>query len=694
MRKIFILVTMLAAANLLSAQKNVGIGTNAPITKLDVNGALALREGVAISLSNGGARGGANDNITLPYITGTTDISSYYHITGPTAAFSLYGIAAVNGSDGEIITLVNNTGYTMTIVNTTSSGAGDSIITQTGGNLVDNASPTEGSSVTMQYSKNANGTGNPGWVVLTTQNFRITNLQGNPVSNTTPSTNQVLQWNGTSWVPSSVTGSPGPSGPSGATGTAGATGPSGPSGLAGATGPSGPSGGTGLIGATGPSGPSGGTGLTGATGPSGPSGGTGLTGATGPSGPSGGTGLTGATGPSGPSGGTGLTGATGPSGPSGGTGLTGATGPSGPSGATGLSGATGPSGPSGGTGLTGATGPSGPSGGTGLTGATGPSGPSGGTGLTGATGPSGPSGGTGLTGATGPSGPSGGTGLTGATGPSGPSGGTGLTGATGPSGPSGGTGLTGATGPSGPSGGTGLTGATGPSGPSGATGLTGPTGASGPSGATGATGPSGATGASGPSGPSGLLTNGTTTGVTPYWNGTSWVVSSTNIYNDGASIGIGTASPTAQLSNTATNIVGSDGYGLTTTSLGWAINTNSAYAIGFYNASTGSSAQGLAVKIAGTASTNRLLDLSTGSSQATAGTSVMVVTGAGTVGIGVTSPAQALDVNGAIHLGSTSTPTTGTVRWNSTLNDFEGYDGVRWISLTGLQDRTLIYTKD
>ncbi|MBK8686277.1 MAG: collagen-like protein [Bacteroidetes bacterium] len=68
----------------------------------------------------------------------------------------------------------------------------------------------------------------------------------------------------------------------------------------------------------------------------------------------------------------------------------------------------------------------------------------------------------------------------------------------------------------------------------------------GPAGATGATGPQGPiglTGATGPQGPTGLLSSGTLAGNTPYWNGTSWVVNSNNIFNNGGNIGIGTATP-------------------------------------------------------------------------------------------------------------------------------------------------------
>lgn len=113
-------------------------------------------------------------------------------------------------------------------------------------------------------------------------------------------------------------------GPTGATGSVGATGPSvtGPTGpsVTGPTGPSvtGPTGATGSVGATGPS-------VTGATGPAstvtGPSGPTGSVGPTGPQGESitGPQGSTGDVGPTGPSGGpTGESGATGPTGAQGG----------------------------------------------------------------------------------------------------------------------------------------------------------------------------------------------------------------------------------------------------------------------------------------------------------------------------------------------------------------------------------------
>jgi hypothetical protein len=126
-------------------------------------------------------------------------------------------------------------------------------------------------------------------------------------------------------------------------------------------------------------------------------------------------------------------------------------------------------------------------------------------------------------------------------GPQGPAGENGATGATGAQGPAGANGATGPQGPiglTGPAGVQGLTGATGPQGP------TGVDGATGPQGPIGLTGPAGATGAQGPTG---LIASGTTAGNTVYWDGTSWVTNSSNIFNNGGNVGIGTTTPTVKL---------------------------------------------------------------------------------------------------------------------------------------------------
>jgi hypothetical protein len=113
----------------------------------------------------------------------------------------------------------------------------------------------------------------------------------------------------------------------------------------------------------------------------------------------------------------------------------------------------------------------------------------------------------------------------------------------------------------GPAGATGAAGAVGPQGPIGLTGpagATGATGATGPQGPIGLTGPAGATGPQGPvglTGATGLLTAGSAAGNTSYWDGSSWITNSGNIYNNGGNVGIGTNTPTVkfQVDGAATN---------------------------------------------------------------------------------------------------------------------------------------------
>ena len=218
----------------------------------------------------------------------------------------------------------------------------------------------------------------------------------------------------------------------------------------------------------------------------------------------------------------------------------------------------------------GATGP------TGLTGATGPQGLAGATGLQGPAGAQGIAGTNGINGTNGTAvlngnaNPAAGTGVNGdfyintatntiygpkangawpagvsLVGPAGVAGPQGPAGATGPAGPTGPTGLTGATGSAGPQGPAGATGPAGPTGPTGLTGATGLQGPAGAAGATGATGLQGPAGVAGPQGPAGLLSSGSAAGNTPYWDGTQWVLNSSNLFNNGSSIGIGTVAPNA-----------------------------------------------------------------------------------------------------------------------------------------------------
>lgn len=60
----------------------------------------------------------------------------------------------------------------------------------------------------------------------------------------------------------------------------------------------------------------------------------------------------------------------------------------------------------------------------------------------------------------------------------------------------------------------------------------------------------------------------------------------------------------------------------------------------------------------------------------------LTVGATGNVGIGTQNPTEKLDINGALRIGNTSSTLPGTIRFNTANNDFEGYDGTRWRSLT------------
>ena len=53
------------------------------------------------------------------------------------------------------------------------------------------------------------------------------------------------------------------------------------------------------------------------------------------------------------------------------------------------------------------------------------------------------------------------------------------------------------------------------------------------------------------------------------------------------------------------------------------------------------------------------------------------------VGVGTSTPEASFEVAGKIRIGDDlETPQTGEIRWNNTAQDFEGYNGIRWVSLT------------
>ena len=350
--------------------------------------------------------------------------------------------------------------------------------------------------------------------------------------------------------PTGLQGVQGAVGPTGAQGNqgnqgfAGATGAQGIQGVQGLAGPTGAQGSQGVQGVDGPTGLQGSQGVQGDVGPTGAQGSQGVqgdagtTGAPGIQGVQGVQGIDGATGAQGSQGVQGDVGPTGAQGIQGVQGVQGIDGPTGAQGNQGVQGDVGPTGAQGIQGVQGLQGLAGSTGAQGSQGVQGDAGPTGAQGIQGVQGIDGP------TGAQGSQGVQGDAGTTGAQGIQGVQGTDGTTGAQGNQGVQGDVGLTGAQGIQGVQG---IDGATGAQGSQGVQGNTGPSGAQGIQGVAGGTGAQGVAGPTGAAGSTGFLQAGVT-GSMPYYNGTSWITTATNVYNDGGNIGIGTTAPTeAQL---------------------------------------------------------------------------------------------------------------------------------------------------
>ncbi len=291
------------------------------------------------------------------------------------------------------------------------------------------------------------------------------------------------------------------------------------------------------------------------------------------------------------------------------------------------------------------------------TGPQGPAGPQGPQGVAGADGATGPTGAKGATGAAGSNG------TKGATGPTGPTGADGAKGATGAAGSNGTKGATGPTGPTGADGAKGATGAAGAAGTKGATGPTGPTGADGAKGATGAAGSNGTKGATGPTGATGFLGAGTAAGNTTYWNGTTWVLNSANIYNNGSNVGIGTTIPDALFS------IGANGSGSAGTTGGNQLLLGGAYNTGVNVGGkklyiTNYDNDGATVYPIYIDDENNFVDFWIMNRLSQAGLPTMYF--AGNTGIGITSPSSILDI------GSTSDAVTDTKALTVNSNGYAG----------------------
>jgi hypothetical protein len=130
----------------------IGINTSDPKTTLDVNGALALREG------------GNIENVPNKFhnlILGANP-HSVYRITGPSNAdFEISGIFPAPGADGQLLVFVNGTSGKMTVLNDSNlSDPGNKIYVPGGRDLTLTGNF---STLMLLYNKDLNG---GHWVVL------------------------------------------------------------------------------------------------------------------------------------------------------------------------------------------------------------------------------------------------------------------------------------------------------------------------------------------------------------------------------------------------------------------------------------------------------------------------------------------------------------------------------------------------
>jgi hypothetical protein len=163
---------------------------------------------------------------------------------------------------------------------------------------------------------------------------------------------------------------------------------------------------------------------------------------------------------------------------------------------------------------------------------------------------------------------------------------------------------------------------------------------------TGATGPQGPAGPTGATGATGLLPNGTAAGNTPYWDGTSWITNSGNIYNNGGNVGIGTVSPIVPLDVRASGNTGIAAF---------KTNLNNAWGyISIGNNTTGASGGG--GLMLGYTPSNVAVIRNIYNSPMTLwsnNTERMRITESGDVGIGTTTPSEKLEVTGNMKLNGT-----------------------------------------
>jgi hypothetical protein len=151
------------------------------------------------------------------------------------------------------------------------------------------------------------------------------------------------------------------------------------------------------------------------------------------------------------------------------------------------------------------------------------------------------------------------------------------------------------------------------------------------------------------------LTNGAVAGNTPYWDGAAWVTNSSNIFNNGGNVGIGTSTPNGALEiNTNSQLVGGERItGSSAAGVGPSIYfdaVNVDWTVTATNAGSGAGANKFVVR------------------NYSAATDEFTITNTGQVGIGTDFPTATIDVNGSAKIGTTGTVFNSILRQTSSID--------------------------
>ncbi|MDD5150997.1 MAG: DUF1566 domain-containing protein [Flavobacterium sp.] len=208
----------------------------------------------------------------------------------------------------------------------------------------------------------------------------------------------------------------------------------------------------------------------------------------------------------------------------------------------------------------------------------------------------------------------------------------------------------------------------------------------------------------------GLLTAGNATGNTPFWDGTSWITNSSNLYNNGGNIGIGTTNPLTNfhINGNVNNRVGALISNASNASNAFSIlsltnNTSNGLHL-FLNSSTRLSDGGINDATLRNDAGNLLLQ-----SQGAVGLTIQASTGK--VGVNNTSPTETLDVvgktkttalqitSGAVAGKVLTSDASGNATWQNSsmpagtaVGQMNYWNGTAWVLVPpGTQDQTLTF---